>query len=107
MTECYRYAVDTYEQMTDDAKAKISLELLYNAICYYHGDAAEIVQKLLRMDQATLSKFTATLAATRQKVKQMHKATLAAMPASGRSIFASPEVEDIIFYRISNGLPIA
>ncbi|MEQ2442185.1 hypothetical protein WMO64_01725 [Pseudoflavonifractor sp. CLA-AP-H29] len=107
MTECYRYAVDTYEKMTDEAKSKISLELLYNAICYYHGDAEKIVQELLRMDQATLSKFTAMLAATRQQVKQMHKATLAAMPASGRSIFASPEVEDIIFYRISNGLPIA
>lgn len=39
MTECYRYAVDTYAQMTDAAKAKISLDLLYNAICYYHGDA--------------------------------------------------------------------
>ena len=106
MTECYRYAMDTYEQMTDDAKAKISLDLLYNAICYYHGDASEIVQKLLRMDQATLNKFGATLAATRQQVKQMHKATLAAMPASGRSIFATGEVEDIIFYRIANGLEI-
>ena len=42
MTECYRYAVDTYEQMTDEAKSKISLELLYNAICYYHGDAEGI-----------------------------------------------------------------
>lgn len=61
---------------------------------------------LLVMDQATLSKFGATLAKTRQKVKQMHKATLAAMPASGRSIFASHEVEDIIFYRVSNGLEI-
>ena len=37
MTECYRYAVDTYAQMPEDEKAKISLELLYNAICYYHG----------------------------------------------------------------------
>ncbi len=107
MTECYRYAVDVYEKMTDAEKAKISLELLYNAICYYHGDASEIVQKLIHMDQATLSKFGATLAATRRQVKQMHKATLSAMPASGRSIFASPEVEDIIFYRVSNGLPIA
>ena len=106
MTECYRYAVDTYEQMTDAEKAKISLELLYNAICYYHGDAEEILQKLLRMDQATRIKFAATLAETRQNVKQMHKATLAAMPASGRSIFASPEVEDIIFYQVSNGLEI-
>lgn len=106
MTECYRYAMDTYEQMDNDAKAKISLELLYNAICYYHGDATEIVQKLIHMDQATRSKFGATLAATRQQVKQMHKATLAAMPASGRSLFASPEVEDIIFYRISNGMEI-
>lgn len=106
MTECYRYAVDTYAQMTEDEKAKISLDLLYNAICYFHGDAKEIVQKLLRMDQTTRIKFGATLAATRQKVKQMHKATLAAMPASGRSIFASPEVEDIIFYQVSNGLEI-
>ena len=106
MTECYRYAVDTYAQMTDAAKAKISLDLLYNAICYYHGDAKEIVQKLLRMDQTTRIKFGATLTATRQKVKQMHKATLAAMPASGRSIFASHEVEDIIFYQVSNGLEI-
>ena len=55
MTECYRYAVDTYAQMTEDEKAKISLELLYNAICYYHGEAEEIVQELLRMDQETLS----------------------------------------------------
>lgn len=106
MTECYRYAVDTYERMDNDAKAKISLELLYNAICYYHGEAEEIVQKLLRMDQATLSKFGATLAKTRQKVKQMHKATLAAMPASARLTFGSPEIEDIIFFRIANGLEI-
>ena len=81
MTECYRYAVDTYEQMTDAEKAKISLDLLYNAICYFHGDALEIVQKLLHMDQATLSKFGASLTATRQQVKKMHKAALAAMPA--------------------------
>lgn len=70
MTECYRYAVDTYAQMTEDEKAKISLELLYNAICYYHGEAEEIVQELLRMDQETLSKFEASLAATRQQVKK-------------------------------------
>ena len=98
MTECYRYAVDTYAQMTDAAKAKISLDLLYNAICYYHGDAEEIVQKLLHMDQVTLNQFADSLAATRQHVKQMHQAALAAI--------ASGDVEDILFYRISNGLPI-
>ena len=98
MTECYRYAVDTYAQMTDAAKAKISLDLLYNAICYYHGDAEEIVQKLLHMDQVTLNQFADSLAATRQHVKQMHQAALSA--------FASGDVEDILFYRISNGLPI-
>lgn len=106
MTECYRYAVDTYEQMTDAEKAKISLDLLYNAICYFHGDALEIVQKLLHMDQATLSKFGASLTATRQQVKKMHKAALAAMPALSQSAFASRDVEDILFYRIANGLPI-
>lgn len=107
MTECYRYALDTYEQMTDAEKAKISLELLYNAICYFHGDAKEIVQKLLHMDQATLSKFGASLTATRQQVKKMHQAALAAMPALSKSAFASRDVEDILFYRIANGLPIA
>ena len=107
MTECYRYALDTYEQMTDAEKAKISLDLLYNAICYFHGDAKEIVQKLLHMDQAPLSKFGASLTATRQQVKKMHKAALAAMPALSRSAFASRDVEDILFYRIANGLPIA
>ena len=106
MTECYRYAVDTYEQMTDEAKSKISLELLYNAICYYHGEADEIVQELLRMDQATLSKFEASLAATRQQVKKMHQAALAAMSALRQSVFASGDVEDILFYRIANNLPI-
>lgn len=107
MTECYRYALDTYEQMTDAEKAKISLDLLYNAICYFHGDAKEIVQKLLHMDQATLSKFGASLTATRQQVKKMHKAALAAMPALSQSAFAFRDVEDILFYRIANGLPIA
>lgn len=107
MTECYRYALDTYEQMTDAEKAKISLDLLYNAICYFHGDAKEIVQKLLHMDQATLSKFGASLTATRQQVKKMHKAALAAMPALSQSAFASRDVEDILFYRIANSLPIA
>lgn len=95
MTECYRYAVDTYAQMTEDEKAKISLELLYNAICYYHGEAEEIVQELLRMDQATLSKFEASLATTRQQVKKMHQAALAAMSALRQSVFASQDVEDI------------
>ena len=61
MTECYRYAVDTYEQMTDEAKSKISLELLYNAICYYHRDATEIVQKLIHMDQPALAKLEKSL----------------------------------------------
>ena len=106
MTECYRYAMDTYEQMTEDEKAKISLDLLYNAICYYHGDATEIVQKLIHMDQPTLAKLKKSLADMRRHVKKLHKATLAAMPASGRSIFATEEVEDIIFYRLSNGLEI-
>ena len=106
MTECYRYAVDTYAQMPDDAKAKISLELLYNAICYYHGDASEIVQKLLHMDQPALSKFATSVADMRKRVKKLHQATLAAMPASGRSMFATGEVEDIIYYRLSNGLEI-
>lgn len=106
MTECYRYALDTYEQMTDAEKAKISLELLYNAICYFHGDALEIVQKLLHMDQATLSKFGASLTATRQQVKKMHQAALAAMPSLRQSAFASGDVEDILFFRIANGLPI-
>ena len=106
MTECYRYAVDTYEQMTDEAKSKISLELLYNDICYYHGDAEGIVQELLRMDQATLNKFEASLATTRQQVKKMHQAALAAMSALRQSVFASGDVEDILFYRIANNLPI-
>ena len=106
MPECYRYAMDTYEQMTDDAKAKISLELLYNAICYYHGDAEEIVQKLLRMAQPALSKLGKSLADMRRHVKKLHKATLAAMPASARLTFGSPEIEDIIFFRIANGLGI-
>lgn len=107
MTECYRYAVDTYAQMTDEARVKISLELLYNAICYYHGDASKIVQKLLGMDQNTFQEFESTLSAMRRHVKKLHQATLDAMPASGRSVFESGEVEDIIYYRISNGLPIA
>lgn len=107
MTECYRYAVDTYAQMTDAAKAKISLDLLYNAICYYHGDAEEIVQKLLHMDQMALTKLEKTLADTRKHVKKLHQATLDAMPASARLTFGSPEIEDIIYYRIANGLPIA
>lgn len=92
--------------MTYEAKGKISLDLLYNAICYYHGDADEIVQKLLDMNQATLSEFGASLAATRQRVKQMHQAALAAMPALGQSAFANGDVEDILFYRIANDLPI-
>ena len=107
MTECYRYAVDTYEQMTDEAKSKISLELLYNAICYYHRDATEIVQKLIHMDQPALAKLEKSLADMRKHVKKLHHATLDAMPASGRASFETEEVEDIIFYRISNGLPIA
>ncbi len=107
MTECYRYAMDTYEQMTDEAKSKISLELLYNAICYYHGDAEEIVQKLLHMDQPALAKLEKSLADMRRRVKKLHHATLHAMPASARLTFGSPEIEDIIYYRISNGLPIA
>ena len=37
MTECYRYALDTYEQMTDAEKAKISLDLLYiTSMCSIH-----------------------------------------------------------------------
>lgn len=107
MTECYHYAVDTYAQMTDAEKAKISLELLYNAICYFHGDALEIVQKLLQMDQMTLTKLEKSLADTRKHVKNLHQATLDAMPASARLTFGSPEIEDIIYYRIANGLPIA
>lgn len=106
MTECYRYAVDTYEQMTGDEKAKISLELLYNAICYFHGDTKEIVQKLLHMDQMTLNQFADSLATTRQQVKKMHQAALAAMSALRQSVFASGDVEDILFYRIANNLPI-
>lgn len=106
MTECYRYAVDTYEQMADEAKDKIPLDLLYNAICYYHGDADEIVQKLLDMNQATLSEFGESLASTRQHVKQIHQAALAAMPALGQSAFANGDVEDILFFRIANDLPI-
>ena len=90
----------------EDEKAKISLELLYNAICYYHGDAEEIVQKLLRMDQPALSKLGKSLADMRRHVKKLHKATLAAMPASARLTFGSPEIEDIIFFRIANGLGI-
>ena len=54
MTECYRYAVDTYAQMTEDEKAKISLELLYNAICYYHGEAKKSY-KSCSMDQKLLA----------------------------------------------------
>ena len=106
MTECYRYAVDVYEKMTDAEKAKISLELLYNAICYYHGDASEIAQKLIHMDQPTLAKLEKFLADMRRHVKKLHKATLAAMPASARLTFGSPEIEDIIFFRIANGLEI-
>ncbi len=75
-------------------------------ICYFHGDALEIVQKLLQMDQMTLNQFADSLAATRQHVSQMHQAALAAMPSLRQSAFASGDVEDILFFRIANGLPI-
>ena len=63
-------------------------------------------KKLLHMDQVTLNQFADSLAATRQHVKQMHQAALAAMPALNQSAFASGDVEDILFFRIANGLPI-
>lgn len=74
--------------MSDEAKGKISLDLLYNAICYYHGDADEIVQKLLHMNQATLSEFGASLAATRQRVKQIIYGTSVASGCCRRAVLS-------------------
>lgn len=54
----------------------------------------------------TLNQFADSLAETRQHVKQMHQAALAAMSALRQSVFASGDVEDILFYRIANDLPI-
>ena len=92
--------------MTGDEKAKISLELLYNAICYFHGDAKEIVQKLLHMDQMTLNQFADSYSYDEAASQKDAPGCIGCMSALRQSVFASGDVEDILFYRIANNLPI-
>lgn len=102
MTKNQKKARELYPQIED--KSKVSEEFLYNAICCFEISPDDVVELLNDMPAEECAKLSAAFRDCREHVKKVSKATLESGDFS--EPFHSPEIEDILFYQISNGKEI-
>ena len=105
-SENYNYAVSEYKKLTTEQKEKISLEMFYNSICHFHHiDIDKIIEILMNMPKEDFDKLENSFIETRTYIKEMQEA-LSKSNAFDK-VFYSPNIEDILFYQITNDLPIS
>ena len=81
------------------------MEMLYNAICHFHSmGEREIVKFLMQLSEGEYSSLEKSFTTIRQSVKGMVEEITES--GSFDDIFKSGDIEDILFYQISNDLPI-
>lgn len=100
----YIYSERLYESLGEEKK-RISLEFLYNAVCCFHDLSGDkIIDMLMTLDDEEFTNLERKLRETRNTVCELQKEVC--KEANLDSVFASPDMGDILFYQISNDLPI-
>lgn len=105
ISQNYQFSCEFYDSLTKKQKEKISVEMLYNAICHFHDmGEREIVKFLMKLSEEEYSSLEKSFMTIRQSVKDM----LEKITENGSfdDIFKSGDIEDILFYQVSNDLPI-
>lgn len=105
MSEVYTWAEDAYKKLSDTQKEVISLEFLYNAMCFYHLDwekVVDIIMKFTPESRATLESSLCTIRLQAQDLISSLKADNSQIPVE----FIDKDAEDIYVYQIANGLEI-
>ena len=106
ISQNYQFSCELYDSLTKKQKEKISVEMLYNAICHFHDmEEREIVEFLMNLQEEEYDRLEKSFRAIRQSVKDMVKEITG--NGSFDDIFKSGDTEDILFYQVSNGLPIS
>ncbi len=85
-------------------KKKISVDFLYNAICYFEMKPKKVVKMLNECPKDECSSLDKAFFDIRAEVKEM----LAGILSKGEfsEPFHDPEVEDILFYQMAHGYPV-
>ena len=105
ISQNYQFSCELYDSLTNKQKEKISVEMLYNAICHFHDmEEREMVEFLMNLPEEEYGSLEKSFTTIRQSVKGMVEEI--AESGSFDNIFKSGDVEDILFYQVSNGLPI-
>lgn len=101
----YQFSCEFHDSLTKKQKERISVEMLYNAICHFHDmEEQGIVEFLMNLSEEKYGNLEKSFRAIRQSVKEMMEEITES--GSFDDIFKSGDIEDILFYQISNDLPI-
>ena len=103
MTKNQKKAHELYKNIED--KEKISEEILYNAICYFELPPENVAELLLKLSAKDCENLSNAFADTREFVRKTLCEILASHDFSAP--FHDEEIEDIIFYQISHGIPVS
>lgn len=102
----YQFSYEFYDSLTDKQKERISVEMLYNTICHFHSmGEQEIVGFLMGLPEEEFSSLEKNFRTIRKSVREMQKEITGNGFFDDR--FKSRDIEDILFYQVSNDLPIS
>ena len=106
ISQNYQFSCEYYDFLTKKQKERISVEMLYNAICHFHDvGEQEIVKFLMELPEEEYSSLEKSFRTIRRFVKEMMEKVTEG--SSFDDIFKSGDIEDILFYQVSNDIPIA
>ena len=102
MTKAMNKANELYHLI--DNQEKVTLDFLYDAICYFEEAPEKVVEILNKLPDEESARLKEAFSETRETVKTILEKTLSS-GAFGEA-FHDPEVEDILFYQMAHGYEI-
>lgn len=96
-------ALELYGEI-DDQK-KVSVDLLYNAICYFDLEPEQVISMLNGLSEESCAELDSAFKQCRDYVRKMRENILE--EGNFSEFFHSPEVEDILFYQIAHGISVS
>ncbi len=105
ISQNYQFSCEYYDSLAKEQKERISVEMLYNAICHFRDmGEQEIVKFLMELPEEEYSSLEKNFRTIRRTVKEMVEEITEG--GSFDDIFKSGDIEDILFYQVSNDLSI-
>lgn len=105
ISQNYQFSCELYDSLTDKQKERISVEMLYNTICHFHNiGEQEIVDFLMELPEEEFCSLEKNFRTIRRSVREMQEEITRSDFFDDR--FKSRDIEDILFYQVSNDLPI-